>query len=139
MTTPEDLRATALSSLTAGGFSDVTTTADEAFVIATVPASRSSWADFALASHTTLRLADNADRARYAIFPTPDDATSYHRTVHFRATGPGLAQQDSGQVLCHTVRIVPGLTTEADIPRALATALFNDSSRAGDISVTRLA
>ena len=59
--------------------------------------------------------------------------------MYFRATGTGLAQQHVGQVLCHTVRIVPGNNTEADIPKALATALFDNSGRAGDITVTRLA
>jgi hypothetical protein len=139
VTTLDDLRATALKSLTTAGFTDVTTTARDTFVIATVPAARAAWADFALASHTVLRLTDRAGRARYALFPTPDDAKPYSRTVHFRATGPGLAEQHAGQVLSHTVRIVPGHTTEADIPKALATALFNDSRRAGDITVTRLA
>ncbi|MGW3932958.1 hypothetical protein ACWECC_33425 [Streptomyces microflavus] len=140
MTTLDELRTTALKSLTTAGFTDATATPrSDTLVIATVPTTRSTWADFALASHTSLRLADHAGRARYALFPTPDNNQPYSRTVHFRATGPGLAQQDAGQVLCHTVRIVPGVNTEADIPKALATALFNDSRRAGDITVTRLA
>ncbi|MCZ1012354.1 hypothetical protein [Streptomyces lydicus] len=137
--TTADLRETALASLTTAGFTDATATRrSDTIVIATVPAARSAWADFALAAHTTLRLADHAGRARYALFPTPEDAKPYSRTVYFRATGPGLAPQDTGQVLCHTVRIVPGFNTEADIPKALATALFDDSRRAGDITVTRL-
>ncbi|MET8816382.1 hypothetical protein ABZW47_30825 [Streptomyces sp. NPDC004549] len=140
MTTLDDLRSTALKSLTAAGFTDATATCrSNTSVIATVPAARSAWADFVLASHTVLRLSDHAGRARYALFPTPDDSTPYSRTVHFRATDPDLAPKGAGQVLCHTVRIVPGVNTEADIPKALAAALFNDSRRAGDITVTRLA
>ncbi|MFD5079675.1 hypothetical protein [Streptomyces sp. NPDC058371] len=139
MTTP-DLRATALASLTTAGFTDATATRQsDTIVIATVPAARSAWADFALASHTALRLADRAGRAQYALFPARDGGEPYSRTVYFRATGPGLAQQHVGRVLCHTVRIVPGYNTEADIPKALATAIFDDSGRAGDITATRLA
>ncbi|MFB6984573.1 hypothetical protein ACNPQN_32615 [Streptomyces sp. NPDC056297] len=140
MTTLDDLRATALASLTTAEFTDATATRrSNTHVIVTVPAARSTWADFALASHTALRLADRAGRARYALFPAPDDNKPYSRTVYFRATGPGLAQQHVGQILRRTVRIVPGFNTEADIPKALATALFDDSRRADDITVTRLA
>lgn len=139
VTTLDALRATALKSLTTAGFTDATATPRGNTVIATVPVARSAWADFALASHTVLRLADWAGRARYALFPTRDNSAPYTRTVYFRATGPGLAQQDVGKVLCHTVQIVPGFTTEADIPKALATALFTDPTRTGDITITRLA
>ncbi|MCQ1577261.1 hypothetical protein [Streptomyces parvus] len=138
--TSDDLRATVLASLTTAGFTDATATRQsDNIVIATVPAARTAWADFALASHTALRLADKAGRARYALFPTANDSEPYSRTVYFRATGPGLARQHVDQELCHTVRIVPGYTTEVDIPKALATAVFADSGRAGDITVTRLA
>ncbi|KOV94617.1 MULTISPECIES: hypothetical protein [unclassified Streptomyces] len=138
--TVSDLRASVLASLTTAAFTDATVTRQsDSIVIATVPAARSTWADFALASHTTLRLADKAGRARYAIFPTPADSEPYSCTVYFRATGPGLAQQHAGKELCHTVRIVPGHTTEADIPKALAAAVFADPGRTGDITVTRLA
>ncbi|MGC5263884.1 hypothetical protein ACPXCO_22975 [Streptomyces cyaneofuscatus] len=140
VTTLDVLRETALNSLTTAGFTDATATRQNTTaVIATVPAARAAWADFALASHTVLRLADKAGRARYALFPVRDDGAPYTRTVHFRASGPGLAPQTAGQELCHTVQIVPGFTTEADIPKALAAALFTDSGRADDITVTRLA
>jgi hypothetical protein len=56
----------------------------DTIVIATVPAARSAWADFALASHTVLRLADRAGRARYALFPAHDGGEPYSRTVYFR-------------------------------------------------------
>ncbi|MCX4826306.1 hypothetical protein OG883_45830 [Streptomyces sp. NBC_01142] len=134
------LRATALKSLTTAGFTDATATRhNTTTVIATVPVARAAWADFALASHTVLRLADWAGRARYALFPARDSSAPYTHTVYFRATGPGLAQQDVGKVLCHTVQIVPGFNTEADIPKALATALFTDPTRTGDITISRLA
>ncbi|MFD7867019.1 hypothetical protein [Streptomyces sp. NPDC059783] len=139
MTTLDDLRTTILKSLTTAGFTDVTATRRGGTVIATVPTARAAWADFALASHTTLRLADKAGRARYALFPTPTHSNPYSRTVYFRATGPGLDPELVGRVMRHTVRIVPGHTTEADIPKALATALFDDSDRAGDITVTHVA
>ncbi|KNE81399.1 hypothetical protein AB0B04_18795 [Streptomyces xinghaiensis] len=138
--TIDDLRTTTLASLTIAGFTDATATRQsDTIVIATVPAAHSAQADITLTSHTALRLADRAGRARYALFPAPDDGEPYHRTVYFRATGPGLAPQHVGQELCHIVRIIPGHTTEADIPKALATALFADPGRAGDITVTRLA
>lgn len=138
--TSDDLCATALASLTTAGFTDATATRrTDTMAIATVPAARTAWADFALASHTALRLADREGRARYALFPARPHGEPYSRTVYFRATGPGLAQELVGKVLCHTVRIVPGHTTEADIPKALATALFDDSDRADDITVTRVA
>ncbi|MFF3957367.1 hypothetical protein ACFYY1_29760 [Streptomyces sp. NPDC001890] len=140
MTTLDDLRTSALKRLTTAEFTDATATCrSNNLVIATVPTAHSAWADFALASHAALRLSDRAGRARYALFPTPADNKPYSRTVYFRATGPGLAQQHVGQVLRRTARIVPGYNTEADIPKALATALFDDSRRADDITVTRLA
>ncbi|GAA2720577.1 MULTISPECIES: hypothetical protein [Streptomyces] len=138
--TSDDLCTTALASLTTAAFTEATATRrSDTIVIATVPAAHTAWADFALASHTTLRLADREGRARYALFPARNHGEPYNRTVYFRATGPGHAQELVGKVLCHTVRIVPGHTTEADIPKAIATALFDDSDRAGDITVTRVA
>lgn len=135
-----DLRATALASLTTAGFTDATAIRNsDTIVIATVPVTRTAWADVALAALTVLRLPDEGDRARYALFTARDDEEPYSRTVYFRATGPRLPEKYVDRELCSTVRIVPGYSTEADIPKALALDLFGDLARADDITVTRLA
>ncbi|MFJ4342634.1 hypothetical protein [Streptomyces sp. NPDC088915] len=138
--TAAELRETVLASLTTAGFTDATAVRhNDTMVIATVPVDRRPWAEFALLSHTALRLADKAERARYAVFTEPDDTDTYTRVVYFRATGPGLARQYVDKELCHTVRITPGYNTEADIPKALAVTTFGTVDRADDITVTRLA
>lgn len=142
MSNPIDaLAREALASLTTVGFTEALVIPDsDTVLIASVPHTRRQWANVALKRFTCLPLADAGGRARYALFPAvPDDAAPYSRTVYFRATGPGLARQHVGQELCHTVRIIPGYSTEADIPTALATTLFADPARAADITVTRLA
>ncbi|MFJ8301305.1 hypothetical protein ACIQ9R_36140 [Streptomyces sp. NPDC094447] len=141
MSTPAvtQLRNDVHTSLTSAGFEDATAIRQsDSIVIATVPAARETWAAFALAAFRTVRLADKAGRARYAVATAPEDTDPYTRAVHFRATGPGLAAKYEGKPLYQSVQIVPGYTTESDIPKVLATYLFGNPDRAADITVTDL-
>ncbi|MFI8265343.1 hypothetical protein [Streptomyces sp. NPDC085665] len=138
--TVEDLSAAALASLTAAGF----TTArihqhSDTSVIATVPAARRTWAEFALMSFTALPLSDDNEQAQIALFTEPEDTDPYQRTVYFRATGPGLASKYVDRQLVQSVLLVPGYSTEADIRKILAVTLFSTSERAADITVTSFA
>ncbi|MFE1270574.1 hypothetical protein [Streptomyces sp. NPDC058758] len=138
--TVTQLRDAVRNSLTSAGFEDVTAIRQsDSIVIATVPAARETWAAFALAAFRTVRLEDAGGRARYAVATAPEDTDPYTRAVHFRATGPGLAAQYEGKPLYQTVQIVPGYTTESDIPKVLATYLFGTPDRAADITITGLA
>ncbi|MYX26820.1 hypothetical protein GTY75_09080 [Streptomyces sp. SID8381] len=141
MSNPIDaLAADALSSLTAAGFdAALIVRASDTMLIASVPDTRRQWATVALKPFTTLPLADAGGRARYAVFPEPQDSTPYSRTVYFRATGGGVPRRFVGRTLVDTVLITPGDTTEADIPKALALNVFGTLARTDDITVIRLA
>ncbi|MFE1289703.1 hypothetical protein [Streptomyces sp. NPDC058751] len=137
----DTLARTALSSLTAAGFTGALIVRDsDSVLIASVPDSRRKWADIALKSFTCLPLFDEGGRARYALFPAlPDGADPYRRTVRFRVTGDDVPAKWADRLISHTVLITPGDTTEADIPAGLSIAVFGTPARAADIAVTALA
>lgn len=141
MSTPvAELYETARASLTAAGFSAaLVQRRSDTVIVAAVPKARRTWAEFALLSFTSLPLADADGQARFALFTAPEDNEPYSRQVYFRATGPGLSPKYVDKELTQSVRIVPGYSTEADVPKILAAALFGTSERADDITVTRIA
>jgi hypothetical protein len=135
-----DLRVYTLESLTADGCTEASAVRhSDTVVIASVPVTRRAWAQFALASLTVLPLQDQADRARFAVFTAPGTTEPYERTVYFRATGDRLPDRFADRELRQTVRVIPGYSTEEDIPKALAVAMFGTTARTDDITVTRLA
>ncbi|WNZ14907.1 hypothetical protein [Streptomyces sp. 11x1] len=136
----DTLARAALSSLNAAGFDAALVVRDsENVLIASVPDSRRKWADVALKSFTSLPLTDAGGRARYALFPAvPEDADPYRRTVRFRVTGDDVPPKWADQVISHNVRIIPGDTTEADIPAGLSITVFGTPARAADIAVIAL-
>ncbi|MEU9663695.1 hypothetical protein [Streptomyces chartreusis] len=135
----ETLSDAALSTLTAAGFPTVNLMRfSDTMLVASVPGRRRTQAEGALKDFTCLPLGDLVGRARFALFPTPQDNTPYSRTVYFRANGDRIPRRFARRLLVDTVLITPGASTEADIPGALSFAVFGTRDRADDITITRL-
>ncbi|MFF4188165.1 hypothetical protein ACFYZ9_33720 [Streptomyces sp. NPDC001691] len=137
---PELLHPSVQARLTAAGIHDATITRRlYRAVIASVPKPDRTNAEIALRDFITLPMQDREGRARIAVFGNHTaDEDPYRRIVYFRVTGPDLPTQYVGREVRNRSLLVPGETSEADLPAILATNLFRDAGRATDITITDL-